>query len=527
MAESKVKLPTGDIVTIRHPEGASQEQIFRFARMQMDQPSSEPSLAELNPAEFDPSSEEFQAQYGPTSGPAMDNFLAGAGKFFVDRMRGAQQLFGADNQREIDLAQERDQALLGTKAGLAGNIAGGIAATAPVALIPGVNTLAGATAAGAGLGFTDPVATGQSRVVNTALGGAGGAAGYGLGRIIGGAGSQLNRTQRAIAERGRELGFRTTPGEASGIPALRRLEAALESRSFTSGPLDRIKGGNQTIANRLFNEAIGETGDEVDDVVLDSAFRRLGRVFDKARNIDDQVIDGVDAGRFLNTLQDDLRGVTKDNILRNPLVEEYTSLAARGNASGRQLRSLSSRLGKRINNEMTTPSGDRELGKGLGQLKDRIDDLIERGMSPAQLDEYQLARRQYRLLINALSRQNIINESTGNVNLRGLANVLRKSDRSGFLRGQNQGDIYNAARFGKAFAPIVGDSGTATRSQGATDFITGLPFGMLSRAYFSPVTEAIARGAGRAGQGAQAVLGPASDPALLGLLGANIATASN
>ena len=70
--------------------------------------------------------------------------------------------------------------------------------------------------------------------------------------------------------------------------------------------------------------------------------------------------------------------------------------------------------------------------------------------------------------------------------------------------GRTDNDLYNAARFTQAFPDIVGNSGTATRSMGAADYVAGLPGNLLTRMYLSrPVSAAAGAGAGVAGTGAR------------------------
>jgi hypothetical protein len=64
---------------------------------------------------------------------------------------------------------------------------------------------------------------------------------------------------------------------------------------------------------------------------------------------------------------------------------------------------------------------------------------------------------------------------------------------------QNDSDLYNAARFAQAFRPIVGDSGTATRSMinNALDVVTQVPINLATRAYTSSPMVSMAANAGR------------------------------
>jgi hypothetical protein len=99
--------------------------------------------------------------------------------------------------------------------------------------------------------------------------------------------------------------------------------------------------------------------------------------------------------------------------------------------------------------------------------------------------------------MNVLSRTNIVNPSNGQVNGRALAQMLQQKDRAGFTLGRNRTGMYDAARLAQAFPPIVGDSGTATRSMvtNPLEMMLGLPFNMASRAYASAPSVALATNA--------------------------------
>lgn len=120
--------------------------------------------------------------YNPTQDMSgMERFTAGAGKAVADMGRGIRQALAEDHRlawmldkvgidREIADARERDAALMETGAGMAGNIAGNVAAMAPAAFVPGANTMAGAATIGALSGTLIPTVGDDSRVGNAAFG---------------------------------------------------------------------------------------------------------------------------------------------------------------------------------------------------------------------------------------------------------------------------------------------------------------------------------------------------------------------
>lgn len=150
-----------------------------------------------NPGEYDPDSAEYKTRHDPTNGMSgTQKFLAGAGKAYTDIGRGVGQLvrnvipdkaadyMGLPTQADIDEAKRLDVPLMKTGTGVAGNITGNVVLAAPTAFIPGAATLPGAAAVGAGMGFIQPVASDESRLKNTAIGGAAGAGGVALGRVV-------------------------------------------------------------------------------------------------------------------------------------------------------------------------------------------------------------------------------------------------------------------------------------------------------------------------------------------------------
>lgn len=213
------------------------------------------------------------AKIDPTEGMSFtEKALAGAGKALYDLGRGVGTLvtdvapsaakYGFATRKDIDEAKKLDAPLMNTGAGIAGNIAGNIAAFAPIAMIPGANTIAGGGLIGALTGALQPVGTNDSRVGNMELGGIAGAAvptairaakllkaglvdpftEAGRTRIVGGA---LNRAaadpvqaaanMRAAA--GNTPGFMPTAGQAAddaGIASFERAARAIDPAGFGS-----------------------------------------------------------------------------------------------------------------------------------------------------------------------------------------------------------------------------------------------------------------------------------------------------
>lgn len=455
---------------------------------------------------------------------------------------------------EKDIAENRAamEALTKTKMGMAGDFLGGVATTLPLALNPATATLRGAAAAGGAVGFLRPTLGDESSLENAAMGAGAGAAGQWVGNKLMGAmvgqrgastatggsatasstggrasasstasgnvtargsgggfnygsvGSDpsagLTRSQAALVARNPE--FRLTPGQASGSKALQQMEAKLESQPMTSGTFNAIKDQNQRLVNRRVAEAIGIRGtDAVDDVTLNAAHDRVDRIYSMVRRTGNREIDPDIFVNWLSDIDSKYTGMIgadgAGSVLDNPLVKRLYSYAQNGNASAEQLVDLSSQLGKAARNQMTGASGNRQLGMALADVKDIADDLVQQGLSGRSSKLFSQARGNYRNLVMLESRIGVVNPSTGNVSGGTLANVLQQKDKHGYLLGKNQSPMYDAARLAQAFKPVVGDSGTATRSvmPSPTDFVLSAPFNMVTRAYTSsPVVSLAARG---------------------------------
>lgn len=216
----EVELPDGNVVEF--PDGTDNATMERALA----------SYSQQEPADFSNVRGGVSSTTTPSTDPTdrmsnSEKFFAGMGKSAVDTYRGIKQAstdsaqrsvmagtlgldsLGLDSARnslvrnvglpinrlqqsqqsEIDEAKRTDEALMDTKAGIGGNVAGYISQLAlPGTWLRGTQfarfalpaTVVGNSAQGATLGALQPVATGESRAGNSALGGAFGAGGSAL-----------------------------------------------------------------------------------------------------------------------------------------------------------------------------------------------------------------------------------------------------------------------------------------------------------------------------------------------------------
>jgi hypothetical protein len=493
MPKYRITSPDGSTYEVNAPDGASDADVMAFAQKNFQKPQQDFS--------FDPERDMSTGQ----------RVAAGAGKALNDLAMGAGQLLGLTSREDVADQRKLDAPLMNTTAGKVGNLAGSVGALAPTALIPGAGTVAGAGAIGSLVGLLQPSTSTKETLTNVALGGAGGAVGQGvMNRITARAaqpGTQLTQGQQQAAQGGQALGMRLTPGKASGSTTLQKMEAAAESHPLTAGGFDGIREQNQRVVNRSASRAIGENADELSTPVLAQAEQRLGQVFDSVADATPVRLDPQAYGPRLQQILHDSEGMLNGNadLAGNGLIRRLDDFVNnRGGATREQLRALSSNMGKAARNNMTTQAGDRELGQALFRAQEVVEDAIQSTLNAQEQAAYNTAREQYRNLMALTAKTNVVNPSSGHVSGRGLATTLMQKDRAGFTMGGNNSEMYDAARFVQAFPEIVGNSGTATRSVGAADYLTGLPGNLLMRAYLSrPVAAAASAGAGATGTGAR------------------------
>lgn len=110
----------------------------------------------------------------------MERFTVGVGKGAADAVSGVTSLFGYNDPFNLGDTSEQDKALENTTAVKIGSVVGNIAATAPTVLIPGANTIKGASLIGAGVGGLTNKGDAEQRLKNAGLGAIGGGAGAAL-----------------------------------------------------------------------------------------------------------------------------------------------------------------------------------------------------------------------------------------------------------------------------------------------------------------------------------------------------------
>lgn len=424
----------------------------------------EPSAprAQMDPSEYDPASPEYQAKYGATSGMTWgDKFVAGVGKSFVDTGRGLRQLAAAAGigdataaQQSVDAAAQRDQALMDTGAGIAGNIGGQLAQFAvPGGALARTGSfgarLGRGAAFGAAIANTQPVTSEQTRAGNTTLGALGGAAGEGVaagvGRLATGAASNIGPEVTKLAKRARELGIPLRTEQITRSGAGQAVSAALDAVPFSGrGSFRKAQVAGW---NRALSRTVGDNDTNL-TTALDRAGKRLGAKYDSVLGrypVKQDAQLNQDIAGALSAARTELDDVQYARVEK--LVEGLLSKTNNGEIDGQaayNFKKMLDRLGK---------NPDSSLAHHAGEVKSSLMQALDRSLPPDVAKGFAKTRAQYGNLITL--RKALRAGAEGTVTPARLASM------------NTRGELKELADIGAQFlAEPFGNSGTAQRGLG-------------------------------------------------------------
>lgn len=437
----------------------------------------------------DPSAGGGEIDMGPLHIPTSENvdrFLAGAGQSVYDTGRGISQMFGGQTQADTDEQRRLDAPLDKTGAGLAGNIAGGVAqwalpggvaaravkglglATNPGALkaAQAIYRIAAPAGAGAVMGATAPVGSDESRLRNAGMGAAAGelghVAGSGIAGALGAGADRLGVAARTAKDIADKYKIPLSIPQLSNFPLTKYIGSALDALPFSGaasraenqrgafnnavGRVSGIPDAEGAINTDKFDTAQQHVGSQIGDMASNThAYVTSDNLNDLLKVADEAARKGTsDHARIVGNTARDL--VDKMVPVQNPLPNGPIATI-----SGDAWREQNTALGQHMR---STQDGD--LKRYLGNLQDSYMSMIEAGMPPKDFEKFQALRGQYR-------------------NLKTIQPLVEKAGEQGInptlLQGRNiaarnnRGELSELGTLGKdALTSKVPNSGTAQRN---------------------------------------------------------------
>lgn len=461
MADFDLTSPDGRKFRVTAPAGASQEQVLSYAKSQWDRRAKPAAEKAPDPSEGGLPFRPFGIDTGMTMPQGVSRFAAGVGSGLTDLATGVGQRFGMVDQASVDEKKNLDAPLMDTGAGMAGNITGKVAGTAPAMFIPGANTLVGAGAIGAGLGAMEPTKTGESVGMNMALGGLGGAggqmAGQALGRFVKPVQNQLDQVEQGLVKSAQGKGIPLDAADLTGSRPLKTMRDVMGQLPLTADRQAAVQGTKQAAFNKAVSGTFGSSEEAITPNVLQAARGRIGQQFTDLSSRNAANIDNSAMGKLSSVIDEANRYSTPDvaKIVSNYTDDILSRVDANGQIPGKAYRALDSQMGKALR---SSSSGD--VRNAVGQLRDTLREAMDASISQADQAGWKEARSQYANLMKVAPLA--AKSETGDVSGRALLGAaLRGSKSSAFSGG---GDLGELGRIGKAFvAEQTPNSGTAQR----------------------------------------------------------------
>lgn len=364
----------------------------------------------------------------------------------------------ADLEAQVAEKRRIDKPLLDSSGGTTGRIIGGIGAAIPTMLVPGASTLGGSILTGAALGGLEPTAQGESRAQNAAIGGAGGAAGYAVGKGITALGNKL--TERAATKAAQSEPMRETIAAAKDVGYV--FDPTAINPSLPNRVLSGIAGKqnlaqrasikNQEITNQLAAADIGlPQGQAITKESL-AALKKAepAQVYDAMRGLGEIPV-SESYTKALDRLTEAHRGAAKSFNVKSPvpeLVDNYRVSKFDADSAVSAISLLREDAAKAFR------AGDTALAKANRGIADALEEELGRAPNAPKelLDQFRKARTQFAKIYTV---EKSLNDATGNVN---AATIGREFAKGKPLSGNLEKIGRTQQAFQKSLATQKGDA---------------------------------------------------------------------
>jgi hypothetical protein len=438
---------------------------------------------------------------------AVDLALAGAGKSLNDTGMGVAQRVndflryqtmgmvpGLEQGRQqiqqtIDQQRETDAPLMGTGAGLAGNIGGQVVQA--MAMPGGAATLPGkfgmAAVQGGTFAATQPVNSDESLAGNTAMGAGLGALGQGvasgLGRVAKGASDLIDPAKLALIEKARLLGIPVNAAQVSDSRFMKTLASVVNKLPLSGG--DKAAKAQGTAFTRAAAKTIGEDAEALTPEVMAAAKARIGGQFDQLATQSGVKVDDALTAQ-LTQIVDEAKRYSPDGAAAGVanIVEDLLSKADSGVIPGQAYQAFKTKLGQLAR----TPNNS--LGGSFSAVQGALEDALGRSIPADAKGAWRSAREQWR---NLKVLEKLAAKNSGSVPPAQLLSKLNAGKSTTAYGGG--GELGDLARIGQGvLKDPIPNSGTPERQT----VLGALGVGGGALAGFDPMTLAggLAAGAG-------------------------------
>lgn len=286
-----------------------------------------------------------------------------------------------------------------------------------------------------------------------------------------------------------------TAGQRTGNKSLRWFENNAADTPFAGNIGERINNDTGEQFTRAALQYAGINAPRATADVIDNGFTRLGQAFDDlaARNT---MRADVQLGRDLRDSVRDYFSIVPQSqrapIVQNTVQDVMDAVQRTGGTlSGEAYQALRSRLDKA---RRSTQRSDPQLSGALGNLRQSLDDAMERSITPADQAAWREARNHYRNLLSIETAMGGAGENTalGLISPSQLRTAVKNMGKRQYVRGQDE--MGNLARAGEAILKPLPNSGTPARLMAghAADALTKMAAGVGAGGYVGGLPGAFA-----------------------------------
>ena len=433
-----------------------------------------------------------------------DNLLASVGGAMYAPVLGVKQMLGKATPEDVKQWKDSMAGLWETPMGKAGTIAGGVATAAPLAMIPGANTTAGAALGGLAFGAAQPVGQDDSRLAQAIEGMGGGVAGQYAGRALGALASKYvgNKTANLSAQKVqntvRDAAVKDAQGAGYVLPP-DQIAPNLVNRALVglSGKISTAQGAaikNQEVTNTLARKALGIPEDvPLTKETLGQVRQVAGKAYEQLKSFGQFKAD-PEFGAAVKSASAEYRALADEfPELANGKIDSLLKMIDRPQFNSSTAVELVKRLRSdaRSNLKAFDDPEKKALGRVQNSVQSAIEDLMDRNLTATGNGEFLDVFRNARTMIaKAHTVEDALEESTGKV----VAGKIGKE----YSKGRPlTGELATIGKTAQAFPKAVQNINTSMPGLSPLDYMGGLltggatgnPLGMAA-AFARPIARA-------------------------------------
>ena len=247
-----------------------------------------------------------------------------------------------------------------------------------------------------------------------------------------------------------------TAGQATGSKGLQYFESTMGGGRGA----DMLENQGEQFSRAVLRR-VGEDAPRATPEVLDRAFTRIGQQFDDLAARNTVPLDAQAQNALLNAATEYQQLVPQAAPAVENIMNRISTMAAQ---NGGRLDGATYQASRSQIDRMARNSGDPQLSHALREMREALDDAMERGISPQDAAAWREARNQYRnmIVVEQAATGAGENAAQGLISPSGLRNAtVAKHGRRNYARGD--GDFAELARSGEAVLKPLPNSGTAPR----------------------------------------------------------------